>query len=234
VTAHHRLAVETQQGSLSIQVDVALSAPWTVLFGPSGSGKSTLLRAAGGLLPNGVLFQRREPDGTWTELQSATKNIPSYRRQLSYSPQGAAVFPHIAVLQNAAFAAGDAANYVEEALDLFRLAPFSDQYPSHLSGGQLQLLALARAYAVSSPRLLLLDEPFTGIDIRLRDAILPRLQQRLRERNIPVLSVTHDVDEALLLEADVVRLDAGHIVAHAPVREALAEERHRLTHLLAR
>jgi ABC-type sulfate/molybdate transport systems ATPase subunit len=104
--------------------------------------------------------------------------------------------------------------------------------PAQLSGGERRRVALARAFAVPNARLVLLDEPFTGLDRRLRDDLLPRMQAWLAIRGIPVLSVTHDVDEALLLDADVIRLENGRVLTQGSAREVLAGERDRLLEAL--
>ena len=105
--------------------------------------------------------------------------------------------------------------------------------PTELSGGERRRVALARAFAVPNARLMLLDEPFTGLDRALRDELIPKMQAWLAVRNIPVLSVTHDVDEALLLNADVIRLEDGRVQAQGPAREVLAQERERQLAALA-
>ena len=96
--------------------------------------------------------------------------------------------------------------------------------PRDLSGGERQRVNLARAFAVPQPKLLLLDEPFTGLDRNLRDLLLPRMQQRALELRIPVLSVTHDVEEALLLNAEVIRLQQGAVIDQGPATRVLDEE----------
>ena len=245
--AHHRLNVDAHLGPLHLSAQLNLTAPWTVIFGPSGSGKSSLLRAACGLLPANkshpdfsfcpcfsFCHSRREsasvsvttdPATEWTTLDST----PPHRRNLAYAPQGAILFPHLTVRENIAFAS-DARHQpnpqlIDTAINLFELAALSNRLPRDLSGGERQRVNLARAFAVPSPHLLLLDEPFTGVDRALRDALLPRMQQHATQRNIPVLSVTHDVEEALLLNAEIIRLDAGHIIAQGPAPEVLSAER---------
>jgi molybdate transport system ATP-binding protein len=234
--AHHHLDVTNQLGPLHLHLSVSLYAPWTILFGPSGSGKSSILRAACGLLPEAtVTFAHASPTG-WVELSSPRHNTPPHKRNLAYAPQGAALFPHLTVLQNIAFAQSvedraardlhpDAHLLIDEALDIFYLTCLAHRLPRDLSGGERQRVALARAFCVPQPSLALFDEPFTGLDRPLRDELLPRLQQRLAARRIPVLSVTHDVEEALLLQADILRLTAGRISAQGPATEVLAHER---------
>jgi molybdate transport system ATP-binding protein len=207
-----------------------LSAPWTILFGPSGSGKSSILRAACGFIhPADVDFAQSIPGG-WNELQTTHHSTPPHRRNLAYAPQGAILFPHLTVRENIAFASTARnlpanSQLIDTAINLFDLAPLANRLPRDLSGGERQRVNLARAFAVPSAHLLLLDEPFTGIDRALRDTLLPRMQQHAIQLGLPVLSVTHDVEEALLLNAEVIRLDNGHIIAQGPAADVLAAER---------
>ena len=225
---HHELRVVGQRGAVRLDVELAFSAPWTVIFGPSGSGKSSLLRAMCGLLPKLEVRFRR--DGI--EVQS----VPVDRREIAYAPQGAAVFPHLSVRENVAFAARcrgiSNAGAFETAVEMFVLGAMLERRPRELSGGERQRVSLARAFAVPQPKLMLLDEPFTGIDRRMRDGMLERMRARAERLDVPVVSVTHDVEEALLLEADVVRLDAGRVMARGPAREVLYEERERMRAVL--
>jgi molybdate transport system ATP-binding protein len=228
---HHLLRVRTNLGPLHISAKMTLSAPWTILFGPSGSGKSSILRAACGLIPSAdVQFTQPLP-----EPQSLDR-IPAYRRNLAYAPQGAVLFPHLTVRQNVSFATDirhqPHAASADAALELFQLTPLAHRLPRDLSGGERQRVNLARAFAVPAPHLILLDEPFTGVDRSLRDVLLPLMQQFVTQQGIPVLSVTHDIEEALILNAEVFRLEHGTIIDQGPASQVLAEERARMLNLL--
>jgi ABC-type Fe3+/spermidine/putrescine transport system ATPase subunit len=225
---HHHLTVTGQRGTVRFDIALELRAPWTILFGPSGSGKSTILRAACGLTPSlHSQFHRNADDLT---------NTPPHQRRIAYAPQGAAIFPHLTVRENIAYpsrAQGTADPVlIDAAIELFLLGAMIHRMPRDLSGGERQRVALARAFAVPNAKLMLLDEPFTGIDRRMRDALLPRMIDRAASLNIPVVSVTHDVEEALLLEAEVIRLDSGRITARGPARDVLYEERTRMRSVL--
>ncbi len=214
-TPHHRFTVRTgpggPHGGPGVDTELALSAPWTVLFGPSGSGKSSLLRAVCGLLPG-------------------ADRTPPHRRRLAYAPQEPSVFPHLTVRENVEFAlrVRGLAGQVDEVLERFALTPLAGRLPRALSGGELQRVSLARAYAVPDATLMLLDEPFTGVDRAMRE----RLIAVLAARGLPVLSVTHDVEEALLLGAAVLRVEAGRITADGPARQVLAAEIARMREVL--
>jgi molybdate transport system ATP-binding protein len=196
----------------------------------------------------------------WTDIDSASTTTPPHLRHLAYAPQGAILFPHLTVRENVAFALNSSRQKVQrenirrnntpreataqpshialdldpidKAIELFALTALASRKPRDLSGGERQRVNLARAFAVPAPRLMLLDEPFTGVDRALRDTLLPRMQQHLAARGIPAISVTHDVEEALLLRADVIRLDAGQVIAQGPALQTLAAERQRMLRVL--
>jgi len=250
---HHELAIETTLGPLHLQASLRLHAPWTVIFGPSGSGKSSILRAACGLITKAKvdLCRRSSPAPTVNtdDLSSGTvigalvtgqslAQRPTHLRALAYAPQHAALFPHLTAEGNIRFPSEVSLSQpkdtamVDQVMDLFHLQSLANRMPAQLSGGERRRVALARAFAVPNAHLMLLDEPFTGLDRALRDELLPRMRTWLDARKIPVLSVTHDVDEALLLNADVIRLEEGRVIAQGPAREVLAAERNRMLQTL--
>ncbi len=225
-----RVAVEHSLGELKLQVRCALAAPWTVLFGPSGAGKTSLLRVLGGLArpEHGqvTLHQRTLVDietGTW---------IPPAERAIGYVTQRPTLFPHMDVTTNVAFGLSGltpraTAERVAQMLALFQAGHLARRAPRDLSGGEKQRVALARALA-PEPRMLLLDEPFTGLDADLKNSILERLIAYLGERNVPALYVSHDVAEAFQTGADVMVMDGGRIQAHGPAKIVLASRREQL------
>ncbi len=235
---HHRLRVEGGVGTLAFDVAADFHAPWTVLFGPSGCGKSTLLRAMCGLIHHlKVSFARRDQAGTWNTIEDRARREAPEHRSLAYAPQQAVLFPHLSVEQNVGFASvvtqSSATDLVPETLAFFALEPLAQKMPRTLSGGERQRVSLARAFAVPHPRLMLLDEPFTGLDRSLRDDLLPRMRSWAYRRGIPVISVTHDVDEVYLLAADVIRLRQGRIVAQGAPKEVLGDEADRILRTLS-
>jgi molybdate transport system ATP-binding protein len=234
-----RLAVQfhLQQGRLEFDVRFTLQQPWTVLFGPSGSGKTTVLRTIAGFVkPTSgriVAFGERVLlDGT------AKVFVVPYLRPVRSAAQGARLFPHLSVRRNVLLGTpwnskpADTDELVDEVLELLELSAMSYRMPRELSGGEAQKATLARAVVSAAAgrerNILLLDEPFNGLDLRVRDELLNRLRDWLARLRIPVLSVTHDVGEAFQLGAEVIKIADGKVVAQGPVEVVLAEERKRL------
>jgi molybdate transport system ATP-binding protein len=225
-----RADIEHTLGDLSLRISCALSAPWTVLFGPSGAGKTSLLRVLGGLTKperGQVVFGGR----TLVETENGVW-VPPAERGIGFVTQQPALFPHMDVTCNVAFGLSNlgrssSAERVEQMLQLFHAGHLARRRPADLSGGEKQRVALARALA-PEPRLLLLDEPFNGLDADLKAGILERLTAWLEERKIPALYVSHDVAEAFQTAADVMVIEGGQIQAHGPAPVVLAARREQL------
>jgi ABC-type sulfate/molybdate transport systems ATPase subunit len=229
-----RIAVEQRLGNLLLSVGFELTAPWTVLFGPSGAGKTSLLRMIGGLKEplhqakkGEVVFRGR----TFVDLQRGVW-IPPAERRLGFVTQRPALFPHLDVAANVGFGLHGLSRHasherISAMLRLFAIEPLAARKPAALSGGEKQRVALARALA-PEPQMLLLDEPFTGLDAALKESILGDLTGWLRQRNIPALYVSHDVAEAFQTGADVIVLRDGRVQAQGAPNVVLAGERERL------
>ena len=224
---------------MALDIHFSTSAPWTLLFGPSGSGKSTILRMVAGFVApdrGAVLFGPLKS----ILLDTAKRiDLPPHLRPVRTAPQAPRLIPHRRVLANIRYglSRGTPAGYareLDEVLAMFRLHTSADRHPAELSGGEIQRVSVARAvlaaatYSGPERALLLLDEPFTGLDSALRDELATDLREWQRRRQIPVLSVSHSVAEAFLLDAEVIRLGKGRIVEQGPAREVLASERRRL------
>jgi ABC-type sulfate/molybdate transport systems ATPase subunit len=212
-----------------LDLNFALAAPWSVLFGPSGAGKSTVLRAIAGLLrPRACRVVYRGES-----LTDTAQNIfvPPHKRGIGFVGQRSVLFPHLTVRENVSFGVrGDAAR-AQAMLELFHAAELTKRRVQDLSGGERQRVLLARALA-PSPRLLLLDEPFAGLDMALRAALLDDLRSYLMEHPVPVLSVTHDVSEVFALDADVIVMSAGRVADQGDARTVLAEQREMMLRVL--
>jgi molybdate transport system ATP-binding protein len=231
---HLSCEIRHRLGNLDIDVAFELTHSWTVLFGPSGSGKSTILRAIAGLAkPQHAKIVLRTANSTQTVADTAARiNLPPHRRNVRWAAQRPALFPHMTVRENLQYAAeirnADSEQALDLALERFHLTKFADSKPANLSGGEQQRVSVARAAIAANGRLLLLDEPFTGLDAPLRDALLTDLKAWLAVSKTAVLSVTHDIAEAFHLNAEVIKLHEGRIVQQGVAVEVLAEERARL------
>jgi molybdate transport system ATP-binding protein len=228
---HLSCEIRHRLGTFDLDVAFALSRPWTVLFGPSGSGKSSILRAIAGLIrPQQAKIVVHQSGKTQTVADTAAGVfLPPHQRRVRWAAQRPALFPHMTVRENLQYATergdADSDKATHLALERFHLTKFADSKPSTLSGGEQQRASVARAAIAANGRLLLLDEPFTGLDTPLRDSLLTDLQAWLDGSNTPVLSVTHDIAEAFQLNAEVLKLHEGRIVQQGPAAEVLADER---------
>lgn len=178
------------------------------LVGPSGCGKTSLLRAIAGF--ERPCSGRIEIDGEVVEDEGCHR--PPEKRRLGMVFQQGALFPHLTVLENVAFGLTRAERRIraEEILELVSLSELRDRYPDQLSGGQQQLVALARALA-PRPRLVLLDEPFANLDAERRERIRDEVATVLRRAGATAICVTHDQNEALSIADRVAVMDAGKI-----------------------
>jgi putative spermidine/putrescine transport system ATP-binding protein len=198
---------------LTVLDDVSLEirdGEFFTMLGPSGSGKTTLLRIIAGLLDadRGELLIDGE----------AVTGKPSYERNLGVVFQSLALFPHLSVGENIAFplrmrrvAKKEKELRVRNALDLVKLPDLQSRNIGELSGGQRQRVALARAL-VYEPRILLLDEPLSALDRRLRETMQLELTRIHRELGVTIVNVTHDQREALLVSDRVAVMDSGRVV----------------------
>jgi len=200
-------------GAVAAVRDAAVEvAPGEILclFGHSGSGKTTLLRIAAGFEP--VQAGRVELGGE--TLAQPGAEIPPERRPIGFVFQDYALFPHMTVARNVAFGlrgARDVKTRVAAELDALRIGDLGHRYPHELSGGQQQRAALARALA-RRPEALLMDEPFASIDVALRRRLREELRRILKERNVAVMLVTHDPEEALALGDRIAFMRGGRII----------------------
>ncbi len=228
-------------GLLTVDVSFRLTHPWTILFGPSGSGKTTILRALAGLIrpkSGSILLREDHRQVVLLDTESGLF-VPAHRRNVKLAAQRDTLFPHLSVRRNIGYGAhgmaGDGTKFdtfTEMSIEQFRLHGVAHLPPSNLSGGERRKVEIARAVTSAmcarDKTLLLLDEPFSGLDARLRDDLIADLRKWMESFNIPVLSVTHDVAEAFQLGAEVIKIADGKVVQQGPVDVVLAEERLRL------
>lgn len=180
----------------------------TALLGPSGSGKTTLLRALAGLDRHpGTIRFAGEP---WQDRDTF---LPPHRRGVGYAFQGAGLLPHLTVRDNLRYAtrrAGAGPFSFDEVVRRTAVAALLDRSPSRLSGGEGQRASLARAL-LTQPRLLLLDEPLSGLDGSSRRTLLDELQSLLAALPLPAFYVTHDDDEAARFASRTLHLRHGRL-----------------------
>jgi molybdate transport system ATP-binding protein len=226
------LTVKTKHrvGGLALDVSFVLTAPWTVLFGPSGSGKTTVLRTIAGFVrPEFGLVTRKDKMLVSTEERVF---VPPHLRPMRCAAQTAKLFPMRTVRENVAYGMPDGGRPVlDEVMELLRLTALAERGTAGLSGGERQRVSVARAVgaaAVCDGAMLLLDEPFAGLDGLLRDELAVALRDWLQKRQVPVLSVSHDVGECFLLGAEVIRISDGRVTEQGAVGAVLAGERERL------
>ena len=180
----------------------------TVLIGPSGAGKTTLIRIIAGLeKPDEGIIQFG--DEVWMDTDRRIC-LPPQKRRLGYVFQDYTLFPHLSIQDNAAFAAGKRKEAVKQLLERYGLWQLRNRKPDAVSGGERQRCALCQALA-REPRLLLLDEPFSALDVFTRRDLRDELRQMKEELSIPIVYVTHDVNEALYLADEILPLVDGHV-----------------------
>jgi molybdate transport system ATP-binding protein len=199
------------------------------LVGPSGSGKTSVLRAIAGLLKTPSLRGRvqvgEQPQDLWFDSDQRIHRPPQQRR-VGLVFQHYALFPHLSALENIALAANTtwAGEQFDALFARMGLSGLQHRRPAQLSGGQQQRVALARALA-REPQVLLLDEPFSAVDAPTRQALYRELASLRRSVSIPMVLVTHDLNEARRLADRVVILDAGESLQVGPPDKVFASPR---------
>jgi molybdate transport system ATP-binding protein len=235
-----KVAMRHRVGGLSLDVGFELTKMWTVVFGPSGSGKTTVLRAIAGFVdPDAGTIECGQPRRVLLSTADGVK-VPAHLRPVRSAAQTARLFPHMTVRENVEYGMEwgshpeDEREVLGEVMEVMRLTTLADRGVSVLSGGERQRVSVARAVAAAvafdgvGKALLLLDEPFAGLDSVLRDELALGLRAALMKWKIPVLSVSHDVGECYLLGAEVVRMAEGKVMEQGLVGVVLARERERL------
>jgi molybdate transport system ATP-binding protein len=223
-----QISLTLARTQFSLNVNVALpGAGVTVLFGPSGSGKTTVLRCIAGLeSAEGFVGVGSE---VWLDTSSGV-NKPTWQRELGYVFQEASLLDHLNVTQNLHFGIKrlpssrrqTARLALEQAIELLGIGHLLGRPTQGLSGGERQRIAIARALALQ-PKILLLDEPLASLDGPRRQEILPWLERLHRYAQMPILYVTHSVDELVRLAHYVLLLDNGTVRAQGPLRQVITQ-----------
>jgi molybdate transport system ATP-binding protein len=206
----------------ALDVAFSTSADVTALVGPSGSGKTSILYLIAGLL---APQSGRVSLGERTLLDTSCRvNLPPERRRVGLVFQDHLLFPHLTVRQNllyghqrrnSAKGADKIAIEPDRVIEVLELSPLIDRPPRNLSGGEKQRVALGRAL-LSSPELLLMDEPLAGLDEALHERVLGYLERVLEEWRMPTLYVSHNPREVRRLATEVILLEAGRVAGSGP------------------
>jgi len=218
--ARLRVEIEKRLASFKMQIRLEIGPEILVLFGPSGAGKTQTLNAIAGLMTpdageitlDGVAFFRRDRAGP-------AINLPARKRSVGYVFQSYALFPHLTALENVTYALWrqpEARQRGSALLERMHLAHLSHHYPHQLSGGQQQRVAIARALA-ADPRVLLLDEPFSALDLAMRERLQADLRLLQTELNLVVVYVTHSLDDAFALGDRLAVIREGQVEQVGPI-----------------
>ncbi len=219
-----RLTVDVRKRLHTFTLDVRLEVAdeVLVLFGPSGAGKTTILNAVAGLvtpdegeirLGDELFFRRRRGE--------RPVNLPPRRRRVGYVFQDYALFPHMTVLENVAYPLWRRPDARRRALELLvnmRIDHLADRYPHEISGGQQQRVAIARALA-AQPRVLLLDEPLSALDLAARERLQRDVRRLQRELGLPVIYVTHRLEDAFAVGHRLAVIREGRVEQVGPIEE---------------
>lgn len=206
--------VRARRGDFDLDVRFQSSARAIGLVGPSGAGKTTLLQGLAGLAPVEAVHLAIGGEAVVDTAVGLTP--PPHRRAVGYVFQDGRLFPHLRVGANVGFARPYVADAmtVAEALRIVDLEGFDHRWPSTLSGGEMRRAAIARAL-VARPRLLLLDEPFSGLDQARRSALIPYLLRLRDEHAVPMIVVSHDPHDVEALCQDTLSIVDGRAVSQA-------------------
>ncbi|HHW4642768.1 TPA: sulfate/molybdate ABC transporter ATP-binding protein [Campylobacter coli] len=211
-----KLPINTAKGKKQLELNTCLKAnEITAIFGESGAGKTTLLKIIAGLIK--PEFGRIEVgDELWFDTQKNV-NLAIQKRKIGFVFQDYALFPNMSVKENISYAA-TSKQKAEELLSLMNLENLAKIYPKNLSGGQAQRVALARALA-REPQILLLDEPLSALDFKMRSFLQDELVKILQHFKITTLLVSHDLAEIYKLSHRILELSDGKIIKNARTNE---------------
>ena len=222
---HARVRLARKDFALAVDMH-APARGVTALFGASGSGKTTMLRCIAGLerAPDGLIWF---DDECWQDSEEGLF-VPPHRRACGYVFQEASLFPHLSVRRNLAYGerrvpADQKRQDFDQTVELLGIAPLLARRTEHLSGGERQRVAIARAL-LASPRLLLMDEPLASLDADRKGEILYYIERLRDELMLPILYVSHAVDEVVRLADTVVLLSNGTVAASGSVQDTIGRD----------
>jgi molybdate transport system permease protein len=205
-----RFDLDYRLGTFHLALAHASNVNNVAVLGPSGSGKSALLRSLAGVYG-------AAPGEFWCG-EASLRHVAAEHRHVGYVAQGFSLFPHLTVWQQLLFAKTATPELASYWLSRLHLEGLESRYPSELSGGQRQRVALAQVLC-SSPQVLLLDEPFSALDVPVRQELRRELRRLQRETGLATLLVTHDPEEAAFLSDEVVVISEGHVLQSGSSRE---------------
>lgn len=225
-----KLSLRDQQRRFELRMSFRSAAPVLALFGPSGAGKSLTLQAMAGLLRPDAGHVRISGRSLFDSHQSI--DLAPAERRIGYLFQSYALFPHLSVRANIGFGLGswrqprlsrDDQDWVTTLLERLDLQGLAEARPADLSGGQQQRVALARALACR-PGLLLLDEPFAALNPLLRRGMREQLKQLREQWQIPIVMISHDVDDVLALADEALVIEQGQVMTQIDLHSGAASE----------
>ncbi|MBR9765863.1 MAG: molybdenum ABC transporter ATP-binding protein, partial [Rhodobacteraceae bacterium] len=219
------LSVRLSHAFEGASLDLAFEAPpgLTALFGASGAGKTSVVRAVAGLLRPDA--GRITLEGTVLFDSDARRNLPPHRRRIGYVFQEPRLFPHLSVRGNLIYGrrfAPRGTDDFDRIVTLLGLSALLSRRPGALSGGEQQRVAIGRAL-LARPRILLADEPLSALDAARKEEILPWLERLRDEAGLPILYVSHSVQEVARLATTVIELEAGRIARFGPAVEVFSD-----------
>ncbi len=220
------LSIHHRQGDFMLHADLSVGEGLTALFGASGSGKTTLINLVAGLIRPEQGHIRFNGE-TWSD---GSMFLAPHRRRIGYVFQEGRLFPHMTVLQNLRYGErllprAERREDLDRISSLLGITDLLARRPIHLSGGEKQRVALGRAL-MASPKLLLMDEPLSALDSGLKAQILPYIERIRDDFGVPILYVSHSVEEVARLATSVVTFDRGKASAVGRPDEALAAVMH--------
>ncbi len=218
------VSIDNTFGTFRLKMDFSFGPGLTALFGRSGSGKTKLVDAVAGLeqISQGRIVIN---DQVLLDTQKGI-NLPPEQRRIGYVFQEARLFPHLSVKRNLTYGmallpANQRRHTVEEIVDLMSIAHLLERYPATLSGGEKQRIAIGRAL-LSSPRLLLMDEPLASLDAIHKEEILPFIERLRDETGLPIIYVSHSIEEVIRLADTMALLSDGEIAAQGTVEDVMS------------